>query len=987
MAPPKPSKDFNSVLAQKGFKLVHLNVRSLAKKIEQLRVIFKQPEIEVISISETWLTNIHAEGTYDLANYTTFRQDRSQHETGKKRGGGLVTYIKSELADSTIELKKLSTCTTFIEAQWLKIVNKHSSNVVLCTMYRPPEGELEKAIVYMNNCLRALNTAKNDIYILGDWNVNYKNMLSPNYKKMFFFENSNNLKQVIKDTTRNTDKTKSLIDLIFTNAPHISESGTIESFISDHQPVYIIKKQAKVAKTGVKFEGRSYKHLDLDSLLTQLSNANWHDLYANTDPNAAWDLLINKITLELDKVCPIRTTTIRNYYPEWIDPSLVNLLKDRDYFYKKAKETNNSDDWNIAKHLRNIANANIRRAKANFVVRQLDNNKGDGSKFWREIRKIYPTKKAKSKKSQIQLISDVSKLDVPVSETADFINDYFINVGNPPTQSHTLRRCKKSKSRSKPSAKKDRVPGQQHPIDDTQPPWSLTKFTEEEVLKVIKDIEINKSSGIEHLNNRVLKSILKVLTSQLTFIFNSSIESHSYPNSWKNAVVIPIPKKGDLTSVSNFRPISLLPQPGKLLEKLVHNRLNTYIESCNLLSTNQHGFRKNRSTLDAVFQLTNQINCNMDKKIPTLVSFLDFKKAFDCVQHSILINKLKSLNIDTNTLLWLQDYLTERSQKVLANNKLSGSLKIKQGVPQGSIMGPLLYIIYANDITRVIKKCHVALYADDTVLYSSCKKLRTARQQMQADLNALQRWCIQNGIYANATKTKFMVFGSKMTLANVEKEGIKLTINSQQIDRVHSYSYLGILLDEQLNYELHALSTINKVKAKVSQLRLMRRFLNQQAALLVYKNMILPILEYGNVFFSALSILTRKKMQTVQNKALRIALNCRDSKKELHATAKLQELKCRRRSHLLQFIFKRKNDKRLLVRRAAGRVTRSSKKILFTLKKPKTEKFKACLSYYGFRLWNQLPASVQKIENAQCFKHKVTSLYEVANALEVTDNN
>ena len=379
--------------------------------------------------------------------------------------------------------------------------------------------------------------------------------------------------------------------------------------------------------------------------------------------------------------------------------------------------------------------------------------------------------------------------------------------------------------------------------------------------------------------------------------------------------------------------------------------------------------------MDAVFQLTNQINTNMDKRFPTLVTFLDFKKAFACVQHEVLLSKPKTLNIDVNTLLWLEDYLTDRSQKVLANNHFSDTLKIKQGVPQGSIMGPLLYIIYANDITKVIKKSNIALYADDTVLYSNCKNLKTARRDMQADLNALQKWCVQNCIYANASKTKFMIFGSKVTLARPECEGLSLSINNQPVNRVHTYCYLGVHLDEQLNYELHARDTINKVRVKISQLRLMRRFLNQHAALLVYKNMILPILEYGDVFFSALSVLTRKKLQIMQNKALRTALDSKAARKELHILANLKPLKIRRKLHLLQFVFRKKHDKKLLARRAAGRVTRSSGKILFNLKKPRTEKYKTCVSYYGFKLWNQLPASIQGIELPQVFKRKIHSLH------------
>ena len=281
----------------------------------------------------------------------------------------------------------------------------------------------------------------------------------------------------------------------------------------------------------------------------------------------------------------------------------------------------------------------------------------------------------------------------------------------------------------------------------------------------------------------------------------------------------------------------------------------------------QHGFRENRPTLDALFQLTDQIHLNMDRRSPTLAVFIDFKKAFDCVQHDLLIQKVRTMNIDKLTISWLENYLEYRQQRVLANNHCSEPKKVTQGVPQGSIIGPLLYIIYADDITKIVNKCNVTQYADDTVLYSTGKSLNLALKDMQQSLKSLERWCNTNGIYVNLNKTRFMLFGSKMTLAKVQHEEVNLLINKHPITRVHSYCYLGITLDEQLNFELHAQQTIRKVKNKHVQLRSMRYFLNKKSALMIYKNMILPILEYGDNFASCLPKQTRKNLQIMQNKA------------------------------------------------------------------------------------------------------------------------
>ena len=213
---------------------------------------------------------------------------------------------------------------------------------------------------------------------------------------------------------------------------------------------------------------------------------------------------------------------------------------------------------------------------------------------------------------------------------------------------------------------------------------------------------------------------------------------------------------------------------------------------------------------------------------------------------------------------------------------------------------------------------------------------------MQADLNALTRWCGKNGIFINTQKTKYMVFGSKLRLAKPDINTIRLKANRQTINRVHSYCYLGITLDEQINYEQHAQGTLSRVRNKLSQLKTMKYFLTKQAALMVYKNMILPILEYGDILLSSLSSCTRKRMQIMQNKALRMIFDKdrRESKKTLHKEASLDELKVRRKLHTLQFIFRKKSDKKLLVRSSLGRKTRSSKKLMFKLRKPNTEKYK-----------------------------------------------
>ena len=314
---------------------------------------------------------------------------------------------------------------------------------------------------------------------------------------------------------------------------------------------------------------------------------------------------------------------------------------------------------------------------------------------------------------------------------------------------------------------------------------------------IVKTINVAKSSGLDSVNSLVIKTAFKILLPEVTQMFNLSIQAMLYPNSWKKATVVPIPKVGNLSRVQNYRPISLLPLPGKVMEKLIHKQLSTHLETQGLLTEIQHGFRKERSTVHSVAQVTNFISKKMDSKIPTLAAFIDFRKAFDCVQHTVLLDKLKQLNVKYELQDWVRNYLLERKQRVLANGTYSSFQHITQGVPQGSVLGPLLYIIYANDLVKTVKHCKIAMYADDTVIYTANTDFETSVVDLQTDMNSLANWCESNGLTVNTEKTKLMLFGSKHLLNKLPLFEIKF--NDTVLQTVGSY--LGVTLDSQFACE------------------------------------------------------------------------------------------------------------------------------------------------------------------------------------------
>ena len=956
----------NELAGEKGLKIVGLNVRSIFKKIDQCRIMFSCSGIDIVTLSETWLkTNVPTKAI-DVDNYCTIRQDRNLARTTKKAGGGLITYIHTRHKDKIQTLDDLSESNQNYEALWVRLNMPQCRDIVICNFYRPPSGKLEKTIKYLEHCLASINSNKTDIFITGDFNVDYSNKRSAEYKALSFFAKSNQLSQTINEATRITDKSETTIDLIITNCKYVHKSGSLDTFVSDHRPTYIVKKKQRDARPKETFIGRSYRNFNEEDFRHTLANKDWGDILDESSTEKAWQTLYHEIIIEINRICPNKTFTVRAHKPEWLNNHLLEQMKDRDYFYKKAKTTQSADDWNIAKHLRNLVNSNIRQAKADFIHTELNSCRTDPKKFWRIINKVFPGK-SKSHTNKIR-IKDNSNVPVKEKNVPAYINDFFINIGSKIAEKNITA----GNSVGNPGPVGPLLHNQVVQFDQNDL-FELEQIKEVDVYKEVVNINIKKSSGLEEVNSRVMKEAFKALIPELTKIFNLSIQSTTVPNSWKSATVIPIPKTGDLYKVENYRPISLLPLPGKLLERVIHAQLESNLEDMGFFTAYQHGFRKKRSTTHAVLQLVNQVNQKMDRNTPTTAIFIDFRKAFDCVDHRVLLGKLENTNLGPKNIQWIKNYLSDRQQHVVANSLKSTSLPIKQGVPQGSTLGPLFYILYANDIPKDMKG-QVSLYADHTVIFNSSKDKSKVEDNLQKDMDTLKCWCHSNKLTINTGKTKLMVFGhqkSRDKLGNVH-----ITYEGNAIDEVTNYTYLGMKLDQSLKYDQHARATIQRVADKLRYLKRIRKFVTSTAALNIYKNMVLPILEFGNIFLVSANATLRKKLQTLQNKALKCALGLDPTTDttEVHKLARLDKLKTRRDLQLTQIMFQQNENPSLWrkkKRRASGIMTRSSQKKQFITTRARTEKFIKSITNRAPSLWNALPSAVQNVVDLGLFKNQL----------------
>ena len=540
----------------------------------------------------------------------------------------------------------------------------------------------------------------------------------------------------------------------------------------------------------------------------------------------------------------------KHFKSKWMTKGLLNSINTKDRLYKMMVQTSTDSVMyeplraNLKAYQRILKNS-INEAKRVYHHNLFARYKSDIKKTWSIIKDTLGKKNVQKKDTSEFIINN--KTITNPAEVANEFNKYFVSIGQ------TLSRNVQS-NRSY----------DEYLVENTNCQLIFNPVNEEMVAKIINQLKNKSSYGHDGISNILIKQSQQCLTKSLTLIINQCLRSGCFPYQLKLSKVRPVYKSSDTKMFNNYRPISLLPSMSKIFEYVIFHQTMAYFNDNKLLCSNQFGFRPKRSTELAALKLINHLISELDKNNSPTNIYIDLSKAFDTLDHLILLNKLKYYGVTGAANLLFQNYLSNRQQYVEYNGATSQKLKISTGVPQGSILGPLLFLIYINDLPSVSNVLQMLMYADDTTLYCNFNSINDVNR-INEELCKVSAWLSANKLALNVAETKYIMFRT----INKRIQYPEMKLNNIAIERVSKFKFLGIWLDEYLNWNQH----ISHISIKLSRINgtmsRLKQICPQSILMMIYNTLSLPHLNYGILLWGA-KVKKDQKLHLLQKKSMRI---------------------------------------------------------------------------------------------------------------------
>ena len=826
----------------------------------------------------------------------------------------------------------------------------------ICVTYRPPNSPA-KYWDAIDCTLEAALDITPHVVLVGDLN---QDLLNPHFHNLHDILTRKHMVNVINEPTRVTLTTSTLLDPIIISPECEYNYAFVQDFpsdISDHKGVVIALRNYINMKKSYKRKVWLYKLGDYTTLSRLLLDKKWNDIFttcASVDDKC--DVFITILKHLMNECIPSKLVTMRPNDKPWFDSDLRRELRLRDRLRKRSLRYNNVNDINKYKRQRNKVNGLKRRAKEQFYANLdgfMSTISPHNSSYWNILKYLMKgtgsTTPIPPLKIDANSADDIAFTDL---EKADLLNQYFSSVAQIDDTGSTLP-----------------------PLDNIHhQSLSHVVITEKEIVDLIMSLPTNKASGPDGINHRLLKSICNSIAQPLCILFNISLRDCKFPSQWKLAHVIPIYKKGDKSMPSNYRPISLLSVFGKLFERLILKYLHNYFHFNKLLNIYQSGFTPGHSTSLQLIEIYHNICSALDNQNVYCMVFCDISKAFDRVWHRGLLYKLRNYGIRGHLLSWIQDYLTNRKQKVLVNGGLSTERSLAAGVPQGSVLGPFLFLVYINDLSDSLS-CITRLFADDTSIGVASTNMKVIEYKLNKDLENLHNWAITWLVKFNPDKTKFMVFSHTK-----QQQLPSLVFNNVILEQVPIHKHLGITFSGDAKWSVHVNTVIASASKMVSSLRKFKFLLSRTILSKIYVMYIRPILEYSSDVWDNCTYEISDKLEMVQLEAARIVsgLPMYASRSSLYFETGWEPLITRRRNRKLCTLYKIVNNQcpqyltDILPPRNEQIISYNLRnKHNISIPVSKTTTLQKSFLHSSIRLWNELSLEIKNSNTMSAFKKSI----------------
>lgn len=779
--------------------------------------------------------------------------------------GGLVIYLKDKYK---WKIKNVNVNYKIWEGQFIEVsgggLNK---NIIIGNVYRPPHNTHSTFQTEFSSVLAKLEKCNAEVLIAGDCNINLLKISQTDsvFSDFFYCVLSHSFYPKITLPTRFSKKHGTLIDNVFcklSNYTLDTTSGILIKKFSDHHPYFIcfdsiqrkpiLPKHIMINKQTPDAVRRFQEEVSNSNILNNL------DKQPSVDPTENLNLIENVLISAKKKHLPskfVRFNKHKHKKSEWITSGIIESIKFRDNLHKKLKTTpQNTHEHNTLKTnldtYNHILKKNIRLAKINHYASCFNKFKGNIRKTWDTINEIL--NKTKKKMSFPDHFIENGQPIHDRLEIANCFNSFFTNIGPnlanlvTPTPNIDYRKfLNKNQANT----------------------FRFSQVDPESIEKIINNLQTKNSTGHDGISTKLIKVLKTTISEPLSIVINQCLNSGIFPEKLKIAKVIPLYKKDDVNIFTNYRPISLLVAISKIFERVIFNQLYAYFQKYKLFYSSQYGFRSGHSTEFACLELVDRIIQEMDRgKIPICI-FLDLSKAFDTLDHTILLTKLEYYGITETAASLFKSYLSQRSQYVEFDGSKSDMKTISTGVPQGSILGPLLFIIYINDLSQVSQIFRSIMYADDTSLATTLNAFNinpTANtdEMINSELQKVSDWLKANKLSLNVNKSKFMVFHHPKKIFRLPQ----IKIDNSDVECVDNFNFLGITIDKNLNWKPHIEKIASKISRALGIINKLKHFIPLDSKITMYNTMILPHINYGILAWG----FKNNRLITLQKRAIRI---------------------------------------------------------------------------------------------------------------------